>query len=220
MQLNRSAYILTSLFYDEKSDNSSWSTLSNLLDTCNIPFSAGNTLPAEPLHYYFIDMQGVTDTGSLPRTVHRLLPSARVMPFNMDPSEDMELDLLLEGYCGVLYREDPVDRQLKGLQQVMQGKRWFKRKTMDNALDKTLKHTTVQAPQANYTCNPELESLTKREKTIISLVSSGAKNQEIADKLHISPNTVKTHIYSIFKKTNSRNRVDLIKRSGQIPALG
>jgi DNA-binding NarL/FixJ family response regulator len=52
--------------------------------------------------------------------------------------------------------------------------------------------------------------LTKRENTIIGLVSCGAKNQEIADQLHISPNTVKTHLYSIFRKTSSRNRIELI----------
>jgi DNA-binding CsgD family transcriptional regulator len=60
--------------------------------------------------------------------------------------------------------------------------------------------------------------LTKREKTIVSLVSSGAKNQEIADELHISPNTVKTHIYSIFRKTSSRNRIELIAWSMQLTA--
>ena len=57
--------------------------------------------------------------------------------------------------------------------------------------------------------------MTKRENTIIDLVTKGSKNHEIADQLNISTNTVKTHIYSIFRKTNSRNRIELITWSLQ-----
>ena len=39
------------------------------------------------------------------------------------------------------------------------------------------------------------------------LVSAGAKNEQIAEELHISPNTVKTHIYNIFKKIGVPNRL-------------
>jgi len=39
------------------------------------------------------------------------------------------------------------------------------------------------------------------------MVAVGAKNEEIADELFISPNTVRTHIYNIFKKINVPNRL-------------
>ena len=51
------------------------------------------------------------------------------------------------------------------------------------------------------------EILTHREIEILSLLAVGAKNEEIADKLYISTNTVKTHIYNIFKKINVTNRL-------------
>jgi LuxR family transcriptional regulator of csgAB operon len=49
--------------------------------------------------------------------------------------------------------------------------------------------------------------LTPREVEILAMVAVGAKNEEIAEKLHISPHTVKTHIYNIFKKIDVPNRL-------------
>ena len=49
--------------------------------------------------------------------------------------------------------------------------------------------------------------LTSREMEILAMISMGAKNEEIAEKLCISPNTVKTHIYNIFKKIGVPNRL-------------
>jgi LuxR family transcriptional regulator of csgAB operon len=50
-------------------------------------------------------------------------------------------------------------------------------------------------------------NLTKREAEILAQVAVGDSNQEIADKLNISPHTVRTHIYNIFKKIKVSNRL-------------
>ena len=64
-------------------------------------------------------------------------------------------------------------------------------------------HEDIELKQDDY------NHLTKRERSVIHLIAQGASNNTIADKLNISDHTVKTHLYSAFKKTNSRNRVEL-----------
>lgn len=50
------------------------------------------------------------------------------------------------------------------------------------------------------------QSLTERELLVLRLVASGASNQEIADKLTISINTVKSHLKNILEKLQLENR--------------
>ncbi|MCK5840064.1 MAG: response regulator transcription factor, partial [Bacteroidales bacterium] len=52
--------------------------------------------------------------------------------------------------------------------------------------------------------------ISKREEEIINLISKGKTNQEIANALFISLQTVKDHNYNIYLKTGVRNRVELV----------
>jgi DNA-binding CsgD family transcriptional regulator len=55
----------------------------------------------------------------------------------------------------------------------------------------------------------ESYDISKRERTILELVLKGKTNNEIADQLFISPNTVRNHIYNIYGKTQVKNRIQL-----------
>jgi DNA-binding CsgD family transcriptional regulator len=57
-----------------------------------------------------------------------------------------------------------------------------------------------------------LSPLTNREREIVKLVEEGLTNSEIAARLFVSENTVKTHLKNIFSKTNAMNRTDLIHK--------
>ena len=53
-------------------------------------------------------------------------------------------------------------------------------------------------------------NLSRREQDIIREISKGGSNEEIATTLFISVSTVKNHIYHIYRKTGSHNRVELL----------
>ena len=55
-----------------------------------------------------------------------------------------------------------------------------------------------------------VDSLTDREREILILVASGLSNEQIAERLFISPATVKTHLSRIMGKTDSHDRAQLV----------
>ena len=59
-------------------------------------------------------------------------------------------------------------------------------------------------------------SLTKREKDVLLLVTQGESNKSIAEKLVLSEVTVKSHLNSIFKKLNVTNRTQAVLVSMQM----
>jgi len=68
----------------------------------------------------------------------------------------------------------------------------------------TFAHTIPRQPTAQ-----PIEPLTSREEQILISVAQGWTNHEIGDDLHISISTVKTHLASLMRKLNARNRVEI-----------
>jgi len=81
----------------------------------------------------------------------------------------------------------------------------------------------VPAPAGPFTVNSskvEELAITPRELEILQLIAGGLSNREIAEKLFVSENTVKTHSSRVFDKLGARRRtqaVQLGKEFGLIP---
>jgi DNA-binding NarL/FixJ family response regulator len=58
----------------------------------------------------------------------------------------------------------------------------------------------------------ELDALTPREYEILSLLAQGFSDQELADKLHLSVHTVRTHNSNIYEKLQVRTRSEAVAR--------
>jgi DNA-binding CsgD family transcriptional regulator len=81
----------------------------------------------------------------------------------------------------------------------------------------------VEVPAAPFVRNraqQEKLGITPRELEILEHIAAGLSNREIAAKLYVSENTVKTHAGSVFEKLAAKRRtqaVQLAKQAGLIP---
>jgi DNA-binding CsgD family transcriptional regulator len=68
---------------------------------------------------------------------------------------------------------------------------------------------------------PELQrrGISKREYEVLELIAQGLSNQEIAEKLFVSLNTVKTHTSNLFMKLEARRRTEAIRRAKELRLL-
>jgi ATP/maltotriose-dependent transcriptional regulator MalT len=57
------------------------------------------------------------------------------------------------------------------------------------------------------------EQLSPREQDILVHVSSGLRNKEIANKLYVSTDTIKKHLYNTFRKLHVNNRIELVNKA-------
>jgi len=123
----------------------------------------------------------------------------RVALFNVDHGQGIEEKAVALGVKGIFYGEDPIGTLQKGIQAIFDGELWISREILTKYVTQTrAKHNPAEKDKA---------LLTSREIEILTMISTGTKNEEIAERLFISPNTVKTHIYNIFKKINVPNRL-------------
>ncbi|MEO8595246.1 MAG: response regulator transcription factor [Candidatus Solibacter sp.] len=95
------------------------------------------------------------------------------------------------GVRGILRKTLPTELQVKCLQKVQSGELWFEKALTDSFL-----------------CARRV-ALTQREGQLVSLLSQGLKNKEIATTLMISEGTVKVYLSRLFQKVGVKDRFEL-----------
>ena len=76
----------------------------------------------------------------------------------------------------------------------------------------------TQAPVA-FDGNPKAQAalgLSERELEVLHELAAGRSNKEIAAHLHISPNTIKTHVARLFEKLGAKRRTEAIRRAREL----
>lgn len=76
-----------------------------------------------------------------------------------------------------------------------------------------------QAPSASFKTNTRVQEtlgISEREFEVLELLAAGRSNKEIAGRLNVSPNTVKTHVGKLFDKLAVRRRTEAILRAREL----
>ncbi|MGK0444937.1 MAG: LuxR family transcriptional regulator of csgAB operon [Bermanella sp.] len=136
------------------------------------------------------------------QTLEWLPHNNKVFFINLDSDKEHERLLQWPNVCGFFYKGDSHSHISQGLASILKGELWFSRKLLSSFVLSNRKSPS-KIPDSIY-------ALTKREKQILNLSASGAKNAEIAAALNVSTHTVKTHMYNLFKKIDVSNRIQAI----------
>ena len=123
----------------------------------------------------------------------------RFIFFNVPAYFELSKEFILKGAHAFFYEHDSLDIFLKGVRAVLDGKLWLSREMMTKCIFENSDH-----PMSSKNT---VGDLTERQIEILAMIAVGSTNEEIANKLCISPHTVKTHLYKIFKKINVPNRI-------------
>ena len=116
-------------------------------------------------------------------------------------------EFISRGGAGILSPEADVTTLKEALNAVSRGEIWLDRKTM----------STIISRQANG--RREGAKLTDTEKEVAALICLGCRNKEIAQKLKVSEQTVKSHCNRIFKKVEVSDRLQCAIKLGRDPDL-
>lgn len=121
------------------------------------------------------------------------LPNCRIMVLFGRIGHSAELRSAARLAQGIIHKTAPPDLMINALRRIAGGQR---------VIDPTLNR---EAPRALGS------PLTPREADVLRIAAEGRSTAEIADRLGLSPGTVRNHISSAIAKTGTRNRVDAIR---------
>jgi DNA-binding NarL/FixJ family response regulator len=109
------------------------------------------------------------------------------------------------GAAGFVLKDASAQELIRAVRTVASGAAWIDPQVMPRVL--AVYRSTV-LPQARR--QERAAELTDREHDVLRLIAGGATNAEIADALHVSAGTVKSHVGSIFTKLGVRDRAGAI----------
>lgn len=137
-----------------------------------------------------IDLTPETTFGILTQ-LRRDFAQCRIVLWVRSISTELAYQAMEMGVRGVLRKTLAPDLFIKCLRKVCEGELWF---------DKSLTASFLSA---------KMIALTKRESQLVSLLSQGLKNKEIATTLSISEGTVKVYLSRLFQKVGVKDRFEL-----------
>ena len=147
----------------------------------------------------------VKDGLQAAREVPTASPQTRVLILTTFDADDYVYEALRAGASGFLLKDAPADQLISAVRIVASGNA-----LIDPSVTRRLISRFVTAARPRGATRDALSDLTARERDVLRLVAQGLSNAEIAARLVIEENTVKTHVSRILAKLRLRDRVQAV----------
>ncbi len=146
------------------------------------------------------EMDGLAATEAIKRAT----PSVSVLLLTVHDDANYLFRALAAGASGYILKGAEVVELTLALQAVARGEVYVHPTAAKHLVGDYLKRASSREKE-------QMEELTPRQREILALVAEGMTNQQIADKLVLSPFTIATHRANIMQKLNLHNRAELIR---------
>ncbi len=147
-----------------------------------------------------INLPGISGIECLIR-LKEILPDVQVMMLTVYEEDDLIFKSLVAGATGYILKRTPPTELLDAIKEIHGG---------GSPMSDQIARKVVQAFQQMGRSSKETENLSGRESEILSYLSKGFHDKEIADKLFLSVKTVRTHLRNIYKKLEVRSRTEAV----------
>ncbi len=168
---------------------------------CSDGSAALNFMQENPIDVLLTDLYMPRMTGmELTKKVKKRFIHVKVLALSVSYDVSIVHDLIDAGISGFIIKTIGRDELVEAIRQIAQGNIYFSRE-VSNEIMRSLSSRVEE----------EVYHLTEREIEIVKLIAQEFSNGEIAKKLSISERTVETHRKNIYRKTNTKTIVGLIK---------
>ena len=150
------------------------------------------------------DMDGIEATRLI--TADESLAGVKILVLTTYETDDLVVAALRAGASGYLGKGTAPEVLLNAIRTVAAGESLLSPAATTALIGRFL--TRPDPPRGRLAAS--LSALTAREREITTLVGVGLSNEEIADKLFISPATAKTHVNRAMMKVDARDRAQLV----------
>jgi len=131
--------------------------------------------------------------------------TTRVVILTTFELDEYVFDALAAGASAFLLKAAPPEDLIKAIRVVAQGDA-----LLAPSVTRRLIEEFAKRPEPAPRKSKELETLTEREHEVLREVARGLTNAEIAQRLHVSETTVKTHVAHLLDKLDLRDRVQAV----------
>lgn len=163
-----------------------------------LEFLSQNSVDILLTDLYMPQMTGI----ELTQKVKKRFPEVKILALSVSYDVSIVHDLMDAGISGFIIKTIGRDELIEAIHEIAKGNIYFSRE-VSNEILRSLSNRN-ETEEENY-------HLTERELEIVKLIAQEFSNSEIANKLCISERTVETHRKNIYRKTNTKTIVGLIK---------
>jgi len=153
-----------------------------------------------------IRMPRLDGVAATQRLLAELDPPPHVVMVTTFDDDDSLYDALRAGASGFLLKNAPPEQLVEAVRTVAAGEGLLSTAVTRRVIEEFARHSPTRASSAPSGLN----ELTERELEVLRLMARGLSNDEIADRLVITPGTAKTHVGRILMKLGLKNRVQAV----------